>query len=252
MSQPLLSHTSVEAAAPAGRSGGVTPRRITRGLALSAGILLTVSFLGAAKVHTASRDVKPLTGVKPLMPVAPTVTPRQAPKPVSIPLRVLSTVTSESARGESPAFPLSVMQQPVARLASYRVTNASAELMRDVNSAAGSLASASATGRAPRRIATRMEVTAYCPCTKCCGPLAQGITASGRLVSHNSGKFVAADTGLLRFGTRLEIPGYHGARAVEVIDRGGAIKGHKLDVYFPTHEEALLWGRKMLDVNVVE
>src|SRR5215203_735405 len=25
-----------------------------------------------------------------------------------------------------------------------------------------------------------MEVTAYCPCTKCCGPKAQGITASGK------------------------------------------------------------------------
>jgi 3D (Asp-Asp-Asp) domain-containing protein len=146
-----------------------------------------------------------------------------------------------------------VIAQPVARLASYRVIDGSAELMGELDPVSGTLASASAAGRAPRRVATlRMEVTAYCPCTKCCGPLAQGVTASGRLVSHNAGKFVAADTGILKFGTRLEIPGYHDARPVEVIDRGGAIKGYKLDVYFPTHEEALLWGRKMLDVNVVE
>ena len=97
-----------------------------------------------------------------------------------------------------------------------------------------------------------MEVTAYCPCTKCCGPLAHGVTASGRPVSHDSGRFVAADTGILRFGTLLEIPGYHDARPVEVIDRGGAIKGYKLDVYYPTHEEARLWGRRMLNVYVVE
>src|SRR5688500_12547387 len=35
---------------------------------------------------------------------------------------------------------------------------------------------------APRTRVMRMEVTAYCPCTKCCGPKAQGITASGKHV----------------------------------------------------------------------
>ncbi|WP_428939864.1 3D domain-containing protein [Fontivita pretiosa] len=97
-----------------------------------------------------------------------------------------------------------------------------------------------------------MEITAYCPCSKCCGPNAQGITASGKHVSYNHGKFVAADTSILPFGTRLLIPGY-AAEPVEVIDRGGAIKGNKLDVFFPTHEEALKWGRqKMVPVIIVE
>ena len=96
-----------------------------------------------------------------------------------------------------------------------------------------------------------MEVTAYCPCKKCCGPDAAGITASGRLVSHNGGQFVAADTTVLPFGTKLVIPGYAGEEAVEVIDRGGAIKGNKLDLYFDSHDEALEWGRQMLDVTIV-
>jgi 3D (Asp-Asp-Asp) domain-containing protein len=95
-----------------------------------------------------------------------------------------------------------------------------------------------------------MEVTAYCPCTKCCGENAQGITASGHDVSYNNSRFVAADNGL-PFGTKLVIPGYAGG-AVEVIDRGGAIKGHKLDVFFPTHEEALQWGRQFVEVTVLE
>ena len=98
----------------------------------------------------------------------------------------------------------------------------------------------------------RMEVTAYCPCTKCCGSNAQGITASGKLVDYNGGKFVAADTRLLPFGKKLVVPGYADGAPVEVIDRGGAIKGNKLDLYFPTHEEALIWGRQMLDVTVFE
>jgi 3D (Asp-Asp-Asp) domain-containing protein len=97
-----------------------------------------------------------------------------------------------------------------------------------------------------------MEVTAYCPCKKCCGPRAQGITASGRPVSHNGGRFVAADTKVLAFNTRLLIPGYADGAAVPVIDRGGAIKGHKLDVYFPTHDQAKQWGRRWVPVTVVE
>jgi 3D (Asp-Asp-Asp) domain-containing protein len=105
-------------------------------------------------------------------------------------------------------------------------------------------------GRTPRTI--EMEVTAYCACVRCCGPNAQGLTASGRDVSYNAGRFVAADTRLLPFGTKLSIPGYHDGIAVEVIDRGGAIKGRKLDVYFPSHEEARQWGRQTLQVTVLD
>lgn len=94
-----------------------------------------------------------------------------------------------------------------------------------------------------------MEVTAYCPCTKCCGKDAHGVTASGRHVSHNNGRFVAADTSVLPFGTKLVIPGY-GNGPVEVVDRGGAIKGNKLDVFYPTHEEARQWGRRWVEVIV--
>jgi len=95
-----------------------------------------------------------------------------------------------------------------------------------------------------------MEVTAYCACKKCCGPDAQGLTASGKRVNYNDGRFVAADTGVLPFGTKLSIPGYHQGDVVEVIDRGGAIKGQKLDLYFPTHEAALDWGRQWVAVTV--
>lgn len=104
----------------------------------------------------------------------------------------------------------------------------------------------------PRRHIIWMEVTAYCPCTKCCGEQAAGITASGKTVGHNNGRFVAADTRLLPFGTQLSIPGYHGGQIVPVLDRGGAIKGNRLDVYFPTHQEALKWGRQRLPVTVIE
>ena len=109
---------------------------------------------------------------------------------------------------------------------------------------------ASSAKRGSRTI--QMEVTGYCPCKKCCGPAAKGITASGKTVRHNGGKFVAADTKVLPFGTKLVVPGYAGNKAVEVIDRGGAIKGNKLDLYFATHNEALKWGRQKVAVTVLE
>lgn len=95
-----------------------------------------------------------------------------------------------------------------------------------------------------------LEVTGYCPCPKCCGPEAAGITASGKPVNYNNGIFVAADPELFSFGSKLRVPGYHDGQVVEVIDRGGAIKGAKVDVYFPTHEQAEAWGRQWIPVTV--
>jgi 3D (Asp-Asp-Asp) domain-containing protein len=97
-----------------------------------------------------------------------------------------------------------------------------------------------------------MEVTAYCACTICCGKNARGLTASGKPVNYNDGRFVAADTRLLPFGTKLRVPMYHEGAVVEVIDRGGAIKGNKLDVYFDDHQVARRWGRQILPVDILE
>ena len=90
------------------------------------------------------------------------------------------------------------------------------------------------------------RVTAYCPCSKCCGKWSDGITASGHVIKAGD-KFVAAPPGF-KFGTMVEIPGYG---KVPVLDRGGAIKGNRLDCYFDTHQEALNWGVKMLKVRIL-
>jgi 3D (Asp-Asp-Asp) domain-containing protein len=103
----------------------------------------------------------------------------------------------------------------------------------------------------PAHHTIKMQVTAYCACPKCCGPDAIGLTASGKDVSYNNGRFVAADKSFA-FGTNLIIPGYNDNKPVEVQDRGGAIKGNKLDVFFPTHQEALEWGRRNIEVTVLE
>lgn len=92
-----------------------------------------------------------------------------------------------------------------------------------------------------------MRVTAYCPCVKCCGKWADGMTANGHRIAPSE-RFVAAPR-LIPFGTLFVIPGYAGGTAVPVWDRGGSIKGNRLDVYFDTHQEALNWGVQVLKVR---
>lgn len=108
-------------------------------------------------------------------------------------------------------------------------------------------------GRALKPVGTkRMLVTAYCPCRKCCGKHANGRTASGYSVWTNGGKLVAADTRILPFGSLIAVPGYDAGDVVPVLDRGGRIKGHRLDLLYPTHLEAKKWGARWLDVTVYD
>jgi 3D (Asp-Asp-Asp) domain-containing protein len=94
----------------------------------------------------------------------------------------------------------------------------------------------------------QIRVTAYCPCAKCCGEYADGITASGHEIKPGD-MFVAADK-RYAFHTEMIVPGYNNSQPVKVLDRGGAIKGNRLDVFFATHQEALEWGVRYLDVQV--
>jgi len=89
------------------------------------------------------------------------------------------------------------------------------------------------------------RVTAYCACEKCCGVFADGITANGHKIKRGD-RFVAAPKNI-PFGTILNIPGYG---KVPVWDRGGSITEGRLDVYFDTHQEALEWGVKILEVRL--
>ncbi len=101
----------------------------------------------------------------------------------------------------------------------------------------------------PRRV-VEMNVTAYSPDPQSCGDYADGWTASGYSVWTNAMKLVAADTDLFPFGTLVSIPDYHAGQVVPVLDRGGRIKGNCIDVLMPTHQQAISWGRRMLDVTV--
>ena len=106
--------------------------------------------------------------------------------------------------------------------------------------------------------------TAYCKCQKCCGwdrswffgapvyssgplkgkPKKVGITASGTRAKKGT---IAADTTLYPFGTVMYIPDYGYGR---VEDRGGAIKGERIELFFGTHKQALQWGKKTKRIKI--
>lgn len=96
----------------------------------------------------------------------------------------------------------------------------------------------------------RMRVTGYCACPKCCGSYSDGITASGHRITAGDA-FIAADR-KYPFGTEMVIDGYNNAKPVKVLDRGGAIYGNRLDAFFSSHEQALKWGVRYLNVKVLQ
>lgn len=71
-------------------------------------------------------------------------------------------------------------------------------------------------------------------------------TARGNLVRKG---LVAVDPSVIPLGTRLYIQGYGFAVAD---DTGGAIKGNKLDLAFDTHNEALQFGVRKVNVYILD
>ena len=77
-----------------------------------------------------------------------------------------------------------------------------------------------------------------------------GITYSGVKVRRDDYSTIAADLRVFPLGTILYIPGYgYGV----VADKGGAIRGHKIDLYFETKQDVFSqWGKKSVDVYIVK
>lgn len=90
----------------------------------------------------------------------------------------------------------------------------------------------------------KFTATGYCACSKCCGKYSNGYTASGDKAQAG---ITVAMSGKYAFGTQVEIKGM-GTYTVQ--DRGSAIQGNKIDIYFGTHQEALNFGRRTVEVSI--
>ncbi len=92
----------------------------------------------------------------------------------------------------------------------------------------------------------RMVATAYDPGPRSCGSGATGHTANGM---HAGRGVVAVDPRVIRLGTHLYISGYGYCVAG---DTGGAIKGNRIDLGFPTYGEAARYGRHIVTVFILD
>jgi len=87
------------------------------------------------------------------------------------------------------------------------------------------------------------NVTAYCPCEKCCGK-SDGITATG--THATAGRTIAVDPKVIPYGTEVIINGH----TYIAEDCGGSVTGKTVDIYFSNHAEALAFGRQQLEVKI--
>lgn len=106
-------------------------------------------------------------------------------------------------------------------------------------------------GRSYREV--RALVTAYCPCSRCCGRHANGRTSLGTTAWRPG---MAADPRAVPYGTLVDVPGY-GAYAID--DTGGAMRQSwrrrgviHIDIRKTYHWQAREWGRRYMTVRIYD
>ncbi|WP_251549964.1 3D domain-containing protein [Neobacillus muris] len=120
-----------------------------------------------------------------------------------------------------------------------------------VSSSSSSLEDAFDWSKYPKQTVTATGYTAGVESTgKQQGHPEYGITYSGVKVKRDLFSTIAADLSVFPIGTILFIPDYgYGV----VADKGGAIKGNRLDLYYETVEDVYQkWGKRTVDVYIVQ
>lgn len=86
-----------------------------------------------------------------------------------------------------------------------------------------------------------MEATAYA---------GDNITATGATPVRNPNGLstIAVDPSIIPLGSKVYIPGYGEAIAE---DTGGAIKGHRIDLFLNSENECINWGRRNVTLHVL-
>ena len=101
-------------------------------------------------------------------------------------------------------------------------------------------------GTTPTGIEIYMSATAYTAfCNGC-----SGITRTGIDLRANPNlKVIAVDPSVIPLGSKVYVEGYGYAVAG---DTGGAIKGHKIDIFMASRQQALNFGRKKVKVTILK
>ncbi|WP_371925831.1 3D domain-containing protein [Halobacillus sp. A5] len=92
----------------------------------------------------------------------------------------------------------------------------------------------------------KVEATAYTAFCEGCS----GITKTGLdLREDPEQKVIAVDPEVIPLGSKVRVPGYGEAIAG---DTGGAIQGHRIDLFMEENGDAMDYGRKQIEVEIIE
>ena len=90
-----------------------------------------------------------------------------------------------------------------------------------------------------------VKATAYtASCEGCSGTTATGVD----LNANPDAKVIAVDPSVIPLGSKVYVEGYGVATAA---DTGGAIKGNRIDVFIPSEQDAINWGKKQVKVKIL-
>ena len=95
----------------------------------------------------------------------------------------------------------------------------------------------------------KVMVTAYCPCSQCCGPYANGTTASGKTAKPKHTIAVDAYNPIVPMGTKVVIEG-----VVYTVEDTGNLNhyGNDFDIFYASHAETSQWGRRKVEAFLAE
>ncbi|MEK4244091.1 LysM peptidoglycan-binding domain-containing protein [Psychrobacillus sp. FSL K6-2684] len=143
---------------------------------------------------------------------------------------------------------VSAAQSPAS--SNSNTTNSSKPAASTSTSSSKPVASTSTSSSKPVASTSEKEITvtstAYTASCKGCS----GITSTGIDLNANPNqKVISVDPSVIPLGSKVWVEGYGEAIAG---DTGGAIKGNTIDIYMPSYEDAINWGRKTVTVKILK
>ncbi len=89
------------------------------------------------------------------------------------------------------------------------------------------------------------KTTGYCPCYGCSEGWGRR-TSTGAIAASNH--TIAVDPRVIPYGSKVMINGV----VYTAEDRGGGVKGNHIDIFFDTHGETRSWGKRNVEVFLVQ
>ncbi|MDQ3066095.1 MAG: 3D domain-containing protein, partial [Actinomycetota bacterium] len=167
------------------------------------------------------------------------------------------TAQLTAAAGERKSFVAALHRQQdlnAARVAAIEARARSAEARTAAIPATRSATAAPATSAAPEVAAVETAASAPLAAPPAAGARTLTVSATGYALRgltatgiQTAPGVVAVDPSVIPLGTRMTIPGYGEGVAA---DTGGAVQGNIIDLWFPSVEQALTWGRRTVTITI--